>query len=172
MGIYLYRKKITDRRGGNNLCELFWYSKPLNTCNMFYIVLPLKTVQNCSLSKMKQCRQYAHITPLLCKLCWLPIDFPIQFNVLVVTHKMSQGEVICTTLCKTMLPSRIRKQTFNVTIPSLWNSISHKSWILSFCLALCKTLKTYLFFKMLCYLGIKCIEFWLYEQVLWALGTL
>ncbi|KAF7251321.1 MAP3K7 C-terminal-like protein [Varanus komodoensis] len=69
----------------------------LGFCNTLYMGLPLKTVQILQLVQNRAARlltgtgHCSHITPVLCQLHWLPIEFRTQFEVLVMTYKALNG---------------------------------------------------------------------------------
>ncbi|KAF7249458.1 RNA-directed DNA polymerase from mobile element jockey [Varanus komodoensis] len=69
----------------------------LDFCNAFYVGLPLKTVQTLQLVQNRAARlltgtgRYAHMTPVLRQLHWLPIEAWAQFKVLVMTYKALNG---------------------------------------------------------------------------------
>ena len=53
----------------------------------------LQRVQNTSARLISQTRKYDHITPVLIKLHWLPVEFRVQYKVLLYTYKSTQGTV-------------------------------------------------------------------------------
>ncbi|KAF7251907.1 Polypeptide N-acetylgalactosaminyltransferase 16 [Varanus komodoensis] len=69
----------------------------LDFCNTLYVGLPLKTVrtlqlvQNRAARLLTGMRRYAHMTPVLRQLHWLPIEARAQFKVLIMTYKALNG---------------------------------------------------------------------------------
>ncbi|KAF7244152.1 putative uncharacterized transposon-derived protein F52C9.6 [Varanus komodoensis] len=69
----------------------------LDFCNALYVGLPLKTVRTLQLVQNRAARlltgtgHYAHMTPVLRQLHWLPIEARAQFKVLVMTYKALNG---------------------------------------------------------------------------------
>ncbi|KAF7252401.1 hypothetical protein EYD10_01895 [Varanus komodoensis] len=69
----------------------------LDFCNVLYVGLPLKTVRILQLVQNRAARlltgtgHYAHMTPGLRQLHWLPIEVRARFKVLVITYKALNG---------------------------------------------------------------------------------
>ncbi|KAF7238942.1 Fer-1-like protein 4, partial [Varanus komodoensis] len=65
----------------------------LDFCNALYMWLPLKTVRTLQLVQNRAARlltgtgRYAHMTPVLRQLHWLPIEVRAQFKVLIMAYK-------------------------------------------------------------------------------------
>ena len=51
----------------------------------------LSPLQNCAAKIVVNARKLDHVTPILKKLHWLPIDKPIQFSIVLFTYKAVQG---------------------------------------------------------------------------------
>ena len=52
---------------------------------------PLQLVQNAAARILTRTKCFEHITPVLASLHWLPIQFRIDFKVLVITFKALNG---------------------------------------------------------------------------------
>ncbi|KAF7235271.1 Vomeronasal type-2 receptor 1 [Varanus komodoensis] len=69
----------------------------LDFCNALYVGLPLKTVRTLQLVQNRAAKlltgtgRYAHMTPVLHQLHWLPIEARAQFKVLIMTYKALNG---------------------------------------------------------------------------------
>ena len=69
----------------------------LDHCNALYMGLPLRLmrklqmVQNAVARLLSGVRKYHHISPTLPMLHWLPIQFHIEFKVLMLTYKALNG---------------------------------------------------------------------------------
>jgi hypothetical protein len=53
----------------------------------------LQRVQNSAARLISRSRKHDHITPVLINLHWLPVEFRVQYKVLLYTYKWSQGTV-------------------------------------------------------------------------------
>ena len=62
-------------------CNSLLYGSPK------YILQKLQRVQNAAAILVKLSRKYEHITPHLMDLHWLPIEYRIQFKVLLLTSQ-------------------------------------------------------------------------------------
>lgn len=58
-----------------------------------HLVGKLQRVQNTAARLISQTRKYDHITPVLTNLHWLPVEFRLQYKVLLYTYKATQGSV-------------------------------------------------------------------------------
>ncbi|XP_070618653.1 uncharacterized protein, partial [Erythrolamprus reginae] len=143
-------------------------------CNALYMGLPLKSVrklqivQNAAARAIMGFSKYAHVTPTLRSLHWLPISFRSQFKVLVMTYKALHGtgpeylrdrllphesqrpvrshrvgllRVLSTKQCRLAGP---RGRAFSVAAPTLWNQLPPEIRIAPTLLAFRKLLKTHL----------------------------
>ena len=69
----------------------------LDYCNAFYRGLPdcllnqLQTVQNTAARLVSCIRKSAHITPVLMKLHWLPVQHRVKFKILKQVFKTLNG---------------------------------------------------------------------------------
>ncbi|KAF7235690.1 Anoctamin-2 [Varanus komodoensis] len=69
----------------------------LDFCNALYVGLPLKTVRTLQLVQNRAARlltgmgRYAHMTPILHQLHWLPNEARAQFKVLIMAYKALNG---------------------------------------------------------------------------------
>ncbi|XP_070618091.1 uncharacterized protein, partial [Erythrolamprus reginae] len=122
-------------------------------CNALYMGLPLKSVrklqivQNAAARAVMGLPRYAHVSPSLRSLHWLPISFRSQFKVLVMTfealhgigpeylrdrllphesqrpirsHRVGLLRVPSTKQCRLAGP---RGRAFSVAAPTLWNQL-------------------------------------------------
>ncbi|KAF7240380.1 Keratin, type II cytoskeletal 79 [Varanus komodoensis] len=91
----------------------------LDFCNALYVGLPLKTVRTLQLVQNRAARlltgtgRYAHMTPVLHQLHWLPIEAQAQFKVLIMTYKALNG------LGHGYLNERLRPINFGELVPVL-----------------------------------------------------
>ena len=104
----------------------------------------LQRVQNTAARILTGSRKYDHITPVLRQLHWLPVEYRVQYKILLVTYKALQGQApsyikdllqFCTT-GRTLRSSarddlyvpRTKLRTygdraFSAAAPNLWNSL-------------------------------------------------
>ena len=133
----------------SKVVHAFIFSR-LDYCNSLYTCLTQKSihslqlVQNAAARLLTGTRKYDHITPILASLHWLPIDFRIQFKILLITCKARFGlaPAYITDLVSDYVPPRplrsadkalldTPKGTFNkqghmafsFRAPSLWNAL-------------------------------------------------
>ena len=89
-------RKYLSNKSTESLVHAFISSRP-DYCNSLLYGLP-----NCSLTKLQRVQnacarrifaegRYCHITPLLIKLHWLPIQSKIVFKILLLTFKILHG---------------------------------------------------------------------------------
>ncbi|KAF7254600.1 putative RNA-directed DNA polymerase from transposon BS, partial [Varanus komodoensis] len=125
----------------------------LDFCNALYVGLPLKTVRTLQLVQNRAARlltgtgRYAHMTPVLHQLHWLPIEARAQFKVLIMTYKALNGlgPGYLNERLRPYMPDRplrsagesllrepsmkeirrvsTRRRAFSAVAPNLWNSL-------------------------------------------------
>lgn len=70
----------------------------LDYCNSLYVGLPqsslarLQLVQNAAARLLTGTKKHAHISPVLASLHWLPVNFRIQFKILLIVFKALNGQ--------------------------------------------------------------------------------
>ena len=80
----------------SSICHAFVTSK-LDYCNALFYGLPkyqlhrLQYVQNTAARVVLQMSRFQHITPILCELHWLPIQYCIIFKILLLVYKALNG---------------------------------------------------------------------------------
>ena len=126
----------------------------------------LQMVQNSAARLVTRTRRHDHITPVLIHLHWLPVEFRIQYKVLLYTFKALHGSAppyICN-LVKRHTPSRALRsssqdllmkpksntntygdRSFRVAAATLWNALPHELRSNVSLPSFKKHLKTYLF---------------------------
>ena len=104
----------------------------------------LQLVQNAAARLLTGTRKYDHITPVLASLHWLPIDYRINFKILLFTYKARLGQApayICD-LLSPYVPTRDLRSSnqalldfpkgkftakghmaFAIKAPTLWNAL-------------------------------------------------
>ncbi|KAF7237674.1 Structural maintenance of chromosomes protein 1B [Varanus komodoensis] len=125
----------------------------LDFCNALYVGLPLKTVRTLQLVQNRAARlltgmgRYAHMTPVLCQLHWLPTEARAQFKVFIMTYKALNGlgPGYLNERLRPYMPDRplrsvgesllrepsmkeirrvsTRRRSFSAVAPNLWNSL-------------------------------------------------
>ena len=89
-------RRFLSRSDTEKLMHAFITSR-LDSCNSLLVGLPASTlkplarVQNCAARVVFRARKSEHITPILKELHWLPVDYRIQFKVLLLTFKSLYG---------------------------------------------------------------------------------
>ena len=107
----------------------------------------LQVVQNAAANLLTRSSKRSHVTPILSALHWLPIQFRIQFKVMVITYRTRHGQapayigdllqpyVTSRSLRSSgqglLFVPRTRLKTkgdcaFEVVAPKLWNSLPLK----------------------------------------------
>ena len=132
------------------LCQHYVWTTGLDYCNSLYYGLPssslsrLQSVQN-SLARLvvPSVRRTDHITPILKRLHWLPIEQRIKFKIAVLTFKtlshkqptyLSQLLVPYQPTCNLRssdqhllivpnMKSNFGKRSFSFSAPTIWNSL-------------------------------------------------
>ena len=121
----------------------------LNYCNSLYYGLPnillsrLQRVQNTAARRISCVKRSSHITPTLKKLYWLPVQYRLQFNILLQMYKTAYGlsSAYLTNLISILVSSRFLRsrdadlfsvprtfskygdRRFGVCGPLLWNNL-------------------------------------------------
>lgn len=122
----------------------------LDYCNSLYVGLPqsslrrLHLVQNAAPRLLTGTRKHEHITPVLASLHWLPVNFRINFKILLIVFKILNRlapRYLCeliqvhtpvralrsaTQMILKIPRSRLQNrgdQAFSVIAPSLWNAL-------------------------------------------------
>ncbi|XP_041848233.1 uncharacterized protein LOC121644403 [Melanotaenia boesemani] len=147
-------------------------STRLDYCNALYAGLGLKLlsrlqlVQNSAARLLTGTKKHEHITPILASLHWLPVNFRIDFKILLITFKALHGVAptyICDMLSPyvpgrclhssgqsllTVPPSRLLTRgdrAFSVRAPKLWNSLPEELRAANTVSTFKAKLKTYLY---------------------------
>ena len=140
-------KKYLDFESLEKLIHCFISSK-LDYCNALYFGLPafqlnrLQRVQNVAARVLTCTYRHEHISPILYQLHWLPIEYRVQFKVLLLIHKFLNDKAPAYlndvfTLDTTIRPQRpshinclsvpftrsafMQKRALTVAGPRLWN---------------------------------------------------
>ena len=125
-------------------------SSRLDFCNSLlygmpkYLIQKLQRVQNAAARLVSGCRKHDHITPVLYRLHWLPVEQRIEYKILLLTFKALNdcAPSYLSELVKPYVPPRsLRSKSFNLltrssfrlksygkrafsnAAPELWNSI-------------------------------------------------
>ena len=89
-------RKYLDRNSTEELIHAFITSR-LDDCNALLYGLPsnaiakLQRVQNAAVRVLLCVPRYCHISPLLRHLHWLPVEFMINYNIVILTFKIIHG---------------------------------------------------------------------------------
>ena len=131
-----------------------------------YLIDRLQAVQNASARLVTLSKKRNHITPILFKLHWLPVQFRVQFKILLLTFNALHGcgPIYIQNLIKRYIPARKLRssshlslsvksynlkccgyRSFSVAAPLLWNSLPESLRDASSLDSFKCDLKTYLF---------------------------
>ena len=146
----------------------------LDYCNSILYGLPkyqlskLQRIQNMAARLITDTMKFDHIKPVLYNLHWLPVNYRIQFKILMITFKAIHGmapSYLSNLICirsssryslrnndtiflehpKGVMRTTLGARSFHASAPALWNSLpAHIRTIDSLALFK-KSLKTYLF---------------------------
>ena len=99
----------------------------------------LQLVQNNAARLIMKVKKSDHVTPVLIHLHWLPVQFRIEYKLLLLVFKClcGKGPVYLSSLLEKYIPSRslrsashlllkeptVRKRAFSVAGPKLWNKL-------------------------------------------------
>lgn len=109
-------------------------SSRLDYCNALYSCLSqdavtrLQLVQNSAARLLTKTSYHSHITPVLMSLHWLPIKFRIQFKILLLTYKASNGlapEYIAELLMP-YTPARPLRSSEQSLLVAPWSSLKNR----------------------------------------------
>ena len=144
----------------------------LDYCNSLLVGLPksllalLQRVQNCAARVVKRVPKYAHITPVLKELHWLPIAQRIEYKIIMLTFKSLNGlaPAYLRDLLTSYQPGRTLRssndnqlslpnhrystyggRSFAIAAPMLWNALPSPMRKISSLEVFKRTLKTHLF---------------------------
>ena len=130
-----------------------------------YQILKLQRIQNHAARIIKKQKQSCHITPALIDLHWLPVQYRIQYKILLLVFKCVHGEgpVYLSSLLQRYQPSRALRsanqlllrekpshkrygdRAFSVAGPKLWNRLPSELQNSDTVKSFKKSLKTHLF---------------------------
>jgi hypothetical protein len=171
-GIFKIRKFLSNESTAT-LVHAFITSR-LDFCNSLlfglpaYLIKRLQLIQNTAARLVLLARKYDHVTPLLIELHWLPVEYRIQFKILLITFKALNGMApqYISDLIKPYTPTRslrseskhllvkprytletYGRRSFEVSAPLLWNTLPHDIKLSKTLFSFKKNVKTYLFKK-------------------------
>ena len=101
-----------------------------------YEIKKLQRIQNSAARLISGCRKYDHITPILIKLHWLPIEYRIEYKILVLTYKAIKKtapqyiiDLVHERKYSLEIPMTITKcgeRSISYASPYLWNRLPDK----------------------------------------------
>jgi hypothetical protein len=166
------RRYLTDDAAATLIHSLV-ISK-LDNLNSLLVGLPdnviqkLQLIQNQAAKIVSRNKKFDHVTPILIKLHWLPVQFRIQYKVLLLTHKCIHGGApqYLSSLLEEYKPARTLRsanqcllkekkcrlksygeRAFSVAAPRLWNTVPLELRLCECEDSFKKQLKTFLFKK-------------------------
>ena len=131
-------------------------------------LLKLQRIQNMAARLITDTMKFDHINPVLYNLHWLPVNFRIQFKILMITFKAIHGmapsylsDLICIRSSsryslrnndtiflerpKGVMRTTLGARLFHPSAPALWNSFPAYIRVIDSLALFKSTLKTYLF---------------------------
>ena len=166
------RKYITEATTKNlvqvNVISLLDYCNCLLTGLPSYLISKLQRVQNSAARLIKQTGRFNHITPVLRDLHWLPIEFRIDYKIILITFKVLKNIAppYLKELVRPYVPNRPLRsmnenklspgtfrckayggRAFSVRSPQLWNSLPTRLRRTESLKDFKRSLKTHLFRK-------------------------
>ena len=107
----------------------------IDYCNSILYGLPAKQIaklqrlQNSAARPIFKIPRFYHISPILCTLHWLPVEFRIHFKIIIITFKAIHGQapVYLQELIMLQTPTLTKKtlgdRAFLAAAPKLWNGL-------------------------------------------------
>ena len=171
--ISYYRKFLTSS-AAKTLIHAYITSR-LDYCNGLLYGLPtnlvakLQSILNTAARLVTKTRKYEHITPVMINLHWLPIQYRIQFKLLLLIYKSLHGlapsylsdklslrpnkglrsdnQLLLNVPVSTLRLKFYEDRAFSVAGPTLWNALPKNIRLCATLAAFKTNLKTYLFKK-------------------------
>ena len=164
-------RKFLSRETVETLVHAFIASR-IDYCNSLLYGLPkrqldkLQRVQNAAARLVCRLNRFCHITPILTELHWLPVQFRIQFKIILFTFKAIHGlapqylsnlltvkthtyNLRCSEELLLFVPVRSKKtlgdRAFVIAAPKLWNALPSDLRRVQSIDAFKRKLKTHLF---------------------------
>ena len=170
----LYYRKFLTPSAAKTLIHAYITSR-LDYCNGLLYGLPtnlvakLQSILNTAARLVTKTRKYEHITPVMINLHWLPIQYKIQFKLLLLTYKSLHGlapsylsdklsvrpnkglrsdnQLLLNVPVSTLRLKFYGDRAFSVAGPTLWNALPKNIRLCATLAAFKTNLKTYLFKK-------------------------